>query len=98
MADVLCAFSFAKVKPGKPFYVSDKSAEKTYSVEIDSAGMLTHMKLFAEQGGESVISDAAGNVYIAEGQNLRLQPGRSADWRHRSSSAPNRYRIRRQKR
>lgn len=74
MADVLRAFSLAKVKPGKPFYVSDESAERTYSAEIDPSGMLTHLKLFAEQGGESVISDAAGNVYIAEGQIFVYNP------------------------
>jgi len=74
MADVLRAFSLAKVAPGRPFYVSDESAEKTYSAEINSAGMLTHLKLFAERGGESVISDAAGNVYIAEGQIFVYSP------------------------
>lgn len=74
MADVLRAFSLAKVTPGKPFYVSDESAEKTYSAEVNPEGMLTHVKLFAEQGGESVISDNAGNVYIAEGQIFVYNP------------------------
>jgi sugar lactone lactonase YvrE len=36
--------------------------------------MLTHLKLFAEQGGESTISDAAGNVYIAQGQIFVYNP------------------------
>ena len=74
MSDVLRAFSLAKVRPGKPFYVSDESAEKTYSAQVDPAGMLTHLKLFAEQGGESTISDAAGNVYIAQGQIFVYNP------------------------
>ncbi|MGC1363653.1 MAG: glycosyl hydrolase family 28-related protein [Silvibacterium sp.] len=74
MADVLRAFGFAKAKPGKPFYVSDESAEKTYSAQINAAGMLTHLKLFAERGGESVVSDDAGNVYIAAGQVFVYNP------------------------
>jgi sugar lactone lactonase YvrE len=74
MADVLRAFGLVKAKPGQPFYVSDESAEKTYSATIDPAGMLTHLKLFAEQGGESVASDNSGNVYIAEGQIFVYDP------------------------
>lgn len=68
MADVLRAFSFAKAVPGKPFYVSDESAQKTYSASVDPSGQLRDLRLFAQQGGESVISDAAGNVYIAAGE------------------------------
>jgi hypothetical protein len=68
MADVLRAFSFAKVEPGKPFYVSDESAQKTYSAKVDPSGQLRDLKLFAQQGGESVISDTFGNVYIAAGE------------------------------
>jgi sugar lactone lactonase YvrE len=74
MADVLRGFSLARAESGKPFYVSDESAEKTYSTEVNAAGMLTHMKLFAQQGGESVISDHAGNVYIAQGQIFVYSP------------------------
>jgi sugar lactone lactonase YvrE len=32
------------------------------------------LKLFAEQGGESVASDADGNVYIAAGQIFIYKP------------------------
>ena len=32
------------------------------------------LKLFAEQGGESVATDAAGNVYIAAGQIFAYSP------------------------
>ena len=68
MADVLRAFSFAKTEPGKTFYVSDESAQKTYSAKVDPSGQLRDLKLFAQQGGESVISDTSGNVYIAAGE------------------------------
>lgn len=68
MSDVLRAFGFAKAVPGHPFYVTDESEEKTYSAKVADDGTLTDVKLFAEQGGESVASDAAGNAYIAAGQ------------------------------
>ncbi|HMF65255.1 MAG TPA: SMP-30/gluconolactonase/LRE family protein, partial [Edaphobacter sp.] len=68
MADVLRAFGLAQAVPGKPFYVSDESQQKTYVATVAPDGTLTNTHLFAEQGGESVAQDAEGNVYIAAGQ------------------------------
>ncbi|MCU1221912.1 MAG: Gluconolactonase [Edaphobacter sp.] len=68
MADVLRAFGLARAVPGKPFYVSDESEQKTYVATVAADGTLTNARLFAEQGGESVAQDADGNVYIAAGQ------------------------------
>jgi len=74
MADLLRAFGLGKAVEGKPFYVSEESMQKTYSAEIGPDGMLTHVRLFAEAGGESVAQDAAGNVYIAAGQVYVYNP------------------------
>jgi SMP-30/Gluconolactonase/LRE-like region len=68
MSDVLRGFGLSKAVPGRPFYVTGESEQKTYSAKVAADGTLTDLKLFAEQGGESVASDAAGNVYIAAGQ------------------------------
>jgi sugar lactone lactonase YvrE len=68
MADVLRAFGMTQAVAGKPFYVSDESEQKTYVATVAADGTLTGAKLFAEEGGESVTQDAAGNVYIAAGQ------------------------------
>jgi sugar lactone lactonase YvrE len=68
MADVLRAFSLAQAIPGRPFYVSDESEQKTYAASVAPDGTLTNVKLFAEQGGESVAQDINGNVYIAAGR------------------------------
>lgn len=68
MADVLRAFGLAKPIPGHPFYISNESEQKTYSAQVDSEGTLTDMKLFANQGGESLVQDTEGNVYIAAGE------------------------------
>jgi sugar lactone lactonase YvrE len=80
MAGVLRAFSLAPAVRGKLFYVSDESEQKTYSATVAADGTLTGVKLFAEQGGESVAQDAAGNVYIAAGQIFVYSPsGRLID-------------------
>ncbi len=68
MADLLRAFSLARAIPGKPFYLSEESGQKTYVASVASDGTLTNARLFAERGGESVTQDAEGNVYIAAGQ------------------------------
>ena len=68
MADLLRAFGLAPAIPGKPFYVTEESGQKTYVASVASDGTLTNTRLFAERGGESVTQDAEGNVYIAAGQ------------------------------
>ena len=74
MADVLRAFGLGKTKAEDRFFVSDESQEKTYSARVDASGTLTEMKLFSERGGESVTTDAAGNVYIAAGKIFVYNP------------------------
>ncbi len=74
MSDVLRAFGITKALPGKPFYVSDEAEEKTYVAKVAPDGTLFDMKLFAQMGGESVASDASGNVYIAQGQIFVFNP------------------------
>ncbi len=74
MSDVLRAFSLAKVVPGRPFYVSEESEQKTYSGNVGPDGSLSNLKLFTEQGGESVIQDSKGNVYLAAGNIFVYDP------------------------
>jgi hypothetical protein len=74
MADVLRTFSLAKALPGRPFYISEESEEKTYSGTVGPGGTLSNLKLFAEQGGESVIQDSKGNVYLAAGNIFIYDP------------------------
>jgi sugar lactone lactonase YvrE len=74
MSDVLRAFSLAKAIPRRPFYVSEESEQKTYSGNIGQDGTLSNLKLFTEQGGESVIQDSKGNVYLAAGNIFIFDP------------------------
>jgi hypothetical protein len=62
------SFGLEKATPGKPFYVTDESALRTWSADVNPDGSLKNFRLFAEQGGEGVTADSRGNVYIAAGQ------------------------------
>ena len=65
---MLRAFGLAPTAEGEPFYVSDESEEKTYVGSAGADGTISNLRLFAEQGGESVAVDEKGDVYIAAGQ------------------------------
>ena len=66
--DPLRAFGLAPAVGNMPYYVSDEEAEKTYVGKVAIDGTITDLRLFTEQGGESVTADDHGNVYIAAGQ------------------------------
>ncbi len=72
--NTLRAFGFAPAVLGQPYYVSDENGEKTYAASVGVDGTISNLKLFAEQGGESVTVDEKGNVYIAAGQVFVYNP------------------------
>jgi hypothetical protein len=67
-ADILQCFGLVKATPGKPFYVTNESEQRTYVGSVNTDGILTNLRTFTEQGGESLAQDAQGNIYIAAGQ------------------------------
>ena len=67
-AYILNSFGLVKSVPGKPFYVTDESEQRAYSGTVNADGTLSGLRLFAEQGGESLTQDSEGNVYLAAGQ------------------------------
>lgn len=74
MADLLRTFGLQKAVPGKPFYVTSESEQRTFKGTVSPTGSLSDLKLFTEAGGESVTQDVHGNVYIAAGQILIYSP------------------------
>ncbi|MGH9343597.1 MAG: glycosyl hydrolase family 28-related protein [Terriglobia bacterium] len=68
--DVITSYGLEKTTPGQVLYVTDAYQEKTYSAVVNPDGTLSDLKLFAEQGGDSVTQDREGNVYVAAGQVL----------------------------
>lgn len=62
------SFGLALAVPGQPFYVTDEAELTTWAAVVKPDGSLSDFRLFAEQGGEGVVVDSHGNVYIAAGQ------------------------------
>ncbi|HEU4627920.1 MAG TPA: glycosyl hydrolase family 28-related protein [Steroidobacteraceae bacterium] len=64
----LDTYGFTVAKPGTRLYISAPSEARTYTATLGAKGSLEDLKVFVERGGESVVSDAAGRVYLANGQ------------------------------
>jgi sugar lactone lactonase YvrE len=73
-AEILLARSLEQAIPGRPFYVTDGPEEKTYKGNVSATGAIGDLKLFAEEGGESLAQDQSGNVFLAAGQVLVYNP------------------------
>jgi sugar lactone lactonase YvrE len=71
---ILQAYGLVKAIPGKPFYVTNQSEQRTYVGSLNADGTLSGLRRFAEQGGESLAQDSAGNVYLAAGQVFVYSP------------------------
>jgi sugar lactone lactonase YvrE len=57
----------AAFTPGTSHYLTSEDDGRTYRVTLEPDGKLRNT-VFAERGGTSVVTDAAGNVYVAAGQ------------------------------
>lgn len=53
--------------PGTSHYLTSEDDGRTYLAKLENDGKLS-TTVFAERGGTSVVTDTAGNVYIASGQ------------------------------
>jgi hypothetical protein len=73
-ADILRALSLVPAMPGHPFYVTDDAEEKTYKGTVAPDGTVAGLQLFTEEGGNSVVQDQSGNVYLAAGDLLIYSP------------------------
>jgi sugar lactone lactonase YvrE len=65
--DLARACSLVEAIPGKPVYACDEYDKRTVRMDVDQKGYLSGLKYFAEKGEFSVIQDAEGNVFIADG-------------------------------
>ncbi|WP_188657813.1 glycosyl hydrolase family 28-related protein [Sphingomonas metalli] len=54
--------------------LTNASENRTYSGRVGEGGRLTDLKVVADRGGESVARDAAGNLYVANGQIFVYRP------------------------
>lgn len=70
----LDSYGFVQGKPSQRIYVTNGSENRTYSALVSGNGTLTDLKPFADRGGEGVVSDAQGRVYVANGQVFVYAP------------------------
>ena len=73
-SDSLDAYGLTIRRPGERVYVSNESEDRTYSGLLGVGGAVSDLKVFANRGGESVAVDAAGRVYVANGQVFVYSP------------------------
>ncbi len=64
---LLQSSNLAPSTPGDEGYLKSEDNGKTYRIRLESERRLT-AHVFVERGGTSVVSDKAGNVYIAGGR------------------------------
>ena len=67
-SDSLDAYGLVTARPGERVVLTNASENRTYSGLVGAAGSVTDLQVVADRGGESVARDAAGNLYVANGQ------------------------------
>ena len=64
---ILQSSQLAPLAPGGSHYLTSEDDGLTYLAKLDNYRSLS-TTVFAERGGTSIVTDAAGNVYVASGQ------------------------------
>lgn len=67
-SDTLDAYGLVAADAEGRVVVTNASENRTYSGRVAESGRVTDLKIVADRGGESVARDAAGNLYVANGQ------------------------------
>jgi hypothetical protein len=67
-SDTLDSYGLVTARPGERLYLTNASENLTYSGRVAASGALDDLRVVAPRGGESVARDAAGNLYVANGQ------------------------------
>jgi len=73
-SDTLDAYALVTAKQGERVFLTNGSENRTYSGLVGAGGTVTDLKIIADRGGESVARDAAGNLYVANGQVFVYDP------------------------
>jgi hypothetical protein len=67
-SDLIRAFGLQRARPGDRVYLTSEAEVATWSALVGEDGGLSDLRLFVNQGGEGVATDAEGNVYLAAGE------------------------------
>jgi hypothetical protein len=69
-SDLIRAFGLQRARPGERVYLTSEADVATWSARVGDDGSLCDLRLFVDQGGESVATDEEGDVYLAAGDVL----------------------------
>jgi hypothetical protein len=67
-SDLIRAFGLQRGRPGERVYLTSEAEVATWSARVGEDGGLSDLRLFVNQGGEGVATDAEGNIYLAAGE------------------------------
>jgi hypothetical protein len=70
----LDTFGLVSARPGERVYLTSGAENRTYRGVVREDGTLGDLAPFAERGGESVVADRDGKVYVANGQIFVYRP------------------------
>ncbi len=87
--DLVRSSSIRAAVPGKPFYEVDEFRHQVKRFDVDAQGFLSNPTVFADRGEHGIATDAAGNVYIGEGDILVYAPDGSFSRRIKTPAGPN---------
>jgi sugar lactone lactonase YvrE len=73
-SDLIRAFGLQHARPGERVYLTSEAEVATWSALVGDDGGLSDLRLFVNQGGEGVTTDAEGNVYLAAGDVFVYDP------------------------
>lgn len=74
--DLIRVISLVEAYPGKTCYAADEYYKRTVAFRVNADGTLANPVVFAERGEYNVATDAAGHVYVPDGQiNVYNQAG-----------------------
>jgi sugar lactone lactonase YvrE/polygalacturonase len=73
-SDSLNANGLIGARQGERLFVTNGPENITYSGRVGAGGTLTDLHPFADRGGESVVVDGEGRVYVANGQIFVYAP------------------------
>lgn len=72
--DLFRCSSIVEAAPGEAIYTLDEYHQRVIRSEVDDRGFLQSSHLFADGGDRSVVTDQAGNVYVANGDVSIFDP------------------------
>ncbi|HVW62051.1 MAG TPA: hypothetical protein VHC48_18505, partial [Puia sp.] len=73
--DLARACALVEAFPGRILYAVDEYDKRTVRMQVDAHGYLSNLSYFVEKGEFNSIPDAQGDVWIADGDIYKYDPG-----------------------